>query len=94
MNAEEAHKAATNIRHYFVDIRLSLLTYKFATAWWLQLSFFDSRSRDQHANKHCDIMIAYQRFALAARVALYDMFGGAMIKIYFNCPPLFLPINR
>jgi hypothetical protein len=47
MNAEEAHKAATNIRHYFVDIRSLLLTYEFAIAWWLQLSFFDARSSDQ-----------------------------------------------
>jgi hypothetical protein len=36
-------------------------------------------------------MIANQGFTLAAKAALYNMFGGAMIKIFINCPALFLP---
>jgi hypothetical protein len=36
-------------------------------------------------------MIANQHFTLAAKTALYDMFRGAMIKIYINCSALFLP---
>jgi hypothetical protein len=70
MNAKKAHKAEPNMPHYFVDIRLLLLTYSVASAWWLQLSLFDGHSQDQHANDHSNIMIANQGCALAATVAL------------------------
>jgi hypothetical protein len=36
-------------------------------------------------------MISNQRFVLAAKAELYDVFGGAMVKLPIICPPLFLP---
>jgi hypothetical protein len=36
-------------------------------------------------------MIANQSFSLAPKAVLYDIFGGAMVKLYINCPALFLP---